>query len=66
MLIQFCDLNLSNEEIVKRIKYNLNKDFGTKIRDSYLKRFVETEKRRILQRDNFGIKQEWIFEVDLI
>lgn len=66
MLIQSCDLSLSNEEIVKRIKYNLNKDFGVKVRDSYLKRFVETEKRRISQRDNFGIRQEWIFEIDLI
>lgn len=66
MLIQSCDLSVSNEEIVKRIKYNLNKDFGTKIRDSYLKSFVETEKRRILQRNNFGIRQEWIFEIDKI
>lgn len=67
MLIECCDINLSSEEIIKRIKFNLDKNyFGIKIRDSYLKRFVEIEKRRILQRNNFGIRQEWIFEIDKI
>ena len=67
ILIECCDINLSSEEIIKRIKFNLDKNyFGIKIRDSYLKRFVEIEKILILQRNNFGIRQEWIFEIDKI
>lgn len=67
MFIQSCDLNLSNEEIVKRIKSSLDKEYsGVKIRDSYLKRFVEGEKKRMSQRHSFGIRQEWIFEVEKI
>lgn len=67
MLIECCDINLSNEEIIKRIKFNLDKSyFGIKIGDSYLKKFIEEEKKRISQRNNFGIRPEWVFEVERV